>query len=115
MIKLPYYKEYNSAAENEEEADMPKWTQKITFPLKHDVYSYIKSKESALGAIQSGKEGFSQELKHEEDETIIEFSHEQAMYMFYLAMGSFGITPNQMKKFADDIEAGNIVEPYPLR
>ncbi len=115
MIKLPYYKKYNSASENKEVPNKPEWTQKITFPLKPDVYSYMKTKESALGATQSGKEGFSQGLKHEEDETIIEFSHEQAMYMLYLAMGSFGITPNQMKKFADDIEAGNIVEPYPLR
>ena len=111
MNKLPRYKEYNSTAENEEAADMPKWTQKVTFPLKPNVYNYMKSKESAPGTTQSNKEDFSKEFRHEEDETTIGFSHEQAMYMFYLAIGSFGISPSQFKKFADDIEAGNIEEP----
>ena len=111
MYIIPHYEDYNPASENEEETNKPKWTQKVTFPLKPDVYNYMKSKETSPGTTQPDKEDFSQEFKHEEDETTIAFSHEQAMYMFYLAIGSFGISPSQFKKFADDIEAGNIDEP----
>ncbi|MGP8216898.1 MAG: hypothetical protein ACLQQ4_15130 [Bacteroidia bacterium] len=83
-----------------EESNQPEWAQKITLPLKPALYRYTKSKESEPGTAQ------------QEDNMEICFSHEQALYMFYLAMGSFGITPSQYKRFADDIEAGNIIEPY---
>ena len=115
MDKLPHYKEYNLASENEEEANKPKWTQKVTFPLKPDVYNYMQNQEMAPGTTRPGKEDVSGTGKHKEDEGVVAFSHEQAMYMFYLAIGSFGISPSQFKKFADDIEAGNIMEPRPLR
>ena len=111
MNKFPRYKDYNSAAENEEDADKPKWTQKVTFPLKPDVYNYMKSKETSSGTAQPDEEDVSGAGKYKEVQATINFSHEQAMYMFYLAIGSFGISPSQFKKFADDIEAGNIEEP----
>jgi len=115
MNIIPHYEDYNPASENEEVANKPEWSQKVILPLKPDGYNYIQNREMPPGTTRPDKEDFSGAGRQEEDEAIIEFSHEQAMYMFYLAMGSFGITPNQMKKFADDIEAGNIVEPYPLR
>lgn len=115
MNFIPHYEDYKPASENEEEANKPEWSQKVTFPLKPDVYNYMQNQEMSLGTVSPDKEDVSGTGKHKEDEGAVAFSHEQAMYMFYLAIGSFGISPSQFKKFADDIEAGNIVEPHPLR
>jgi len=101
MFKLPYYKEYNPASENEEESNQPEWRQKVTLPLKPDLYRTTRPDREPLSGDGNNKE----------DATTIDFTHYQALYMFYLAMDSFGILPSQYKKFADDIEAGIIMEP----
>jgi hypothetical protein len=101
MFKLPYYKEYNPASENEEESNLPEWRQKVTLPLKPDLYR----------TTQPVREPLSGDVNSREDDTTIDFTHYQALYMFYLAMDSFGISPSQYKTFADGIAAGTIVEP----